>query len=88
MSIYSSSPIGVVPTIADNEIEAIMHNRINKGQFQCKICGQTFITGENITSPLVLICPYCGHALVAKKTVNTLLFISVSIKIVPTTRVI
>ena len=42
-------------------------NNGGKGQYQCKVCGQTFITGEQATSPLVLICPYCGHALVAKK---------------------
>lgn len=42
-------------------------NNGGKGQFQCKICGQTFITGEQVTSPLVLICPYCGHALTPKK---------------------
>ena len=42
-------------------------NNGGKGQFQCKVCGQTFITGERVTSPLVLICPYCGHALTPKK---------------------
>ena len=42
-------------------------NNGGKGQFQCKICGQTFITGEQVTSPLVLICPYCGHVLSPKK---------------------
>jgi transposase-like protein/ssDNA-binding Zn-finger/Zn-ribbon topoisomerase 1 len=42
-------------------------NNGGKGQYQCKVCGQTFITGEQVTSPLVLICPYCGHTLVAKK---------------------
>lgn len=45
----------------------IYDNNGGKGQFQCKICGQTFITGEQVTSPLVLICPYCGHALTPKK---------------------
>ena len=66
----------------------IYDNNGGKGQYQCKVCGQTFITGEQATSPLVLICPYCGHALVAKKIVNTLLSINVSIRIVLTTRVI
>ena len=45
----------------------IYDNNGGKGQYQCKVCGQTFIAGEQATSPLVLICPYCGHALVAKK---------------------
>ena len=42
-------------------------NNGGKGQFQCKVCGQTFITGEQVTSPVSLRCPYCGHSLVAKK---------------------
>lgn len=42
-------------------------NNGGKGQYQCKICGQTFVTGEKVTSPLVLICPYCGHVLSPKK---------------------
>lgn len=43
-------------------------NNGGKGQFQCKVCGQTFITGEIVTSPLKLICPYCGHALSTVKS--------------------
>lgn len=42
-------------------------NNGGKGQFQCKVCGQTFTTGEQATSPVSLRCPYCGHSLVAKK---------------------
>lgn len=42
-------------------------NNGGHGQYQCKICGQTFITGEIVTSPLRLKCPHCGHMLVPKK---------------------
>lgn len=42
-------------------------NNGGHGQYQCKICGQTFISGERVTSPLVLICPYCGNVLTPKK---------------------
>ncbi len=42
-------------------------NNGGHGQYQCKICGQTFITGEIVTSPLRLKCPHCGHVLVPKK---------------------
>lgn len=42
-------------------------NNGGKGQFQCKICGQTFITGEIVQRPFVLTCPYCGHTLTPKK---------------------
>lgn len=45
----------------------IYDNNGGHGQYQCKVCSQTFVTGERVTSPLVLICPYCGHALTPKK---------------------
>lgn len=42
-------------------------NNGGNGQFQCKICGQTFISGKEVTTPLKLLCPYCGHSLVPVK---------------------
>jgi len=45
----------------------IYDNNGGKGQYKCKVCGQTFKSGEHVVSPLKLICPYCGHALVPKK---------------------
>lgn len=45
----------------------IYDNNGGNGQYQCKVCGQTFITGEQVSSPIRLVCPYCGHSLVAKK---------------------
>lgn len=45
----------------------IYDNNGGNGQFQCKVCGQTFCTGELVSKPIKLICPYCGHALVAVK---------------------
>ena len=45
----------------------IYDNNGGNGQFQCKICGQTFVSGEKVTTPFRLICPHCGKALVAKK---------------------
>lgn len=47
--------------------EYIYDNNGGKGQYQCKVCGQTFITGERVASPIKLICPYCRHALSPKK---------------------
>ena len=38
-------------------------NNGGKGQYQCKVCGQTFLTGEKVTKPLKLKCPYCSHTL-------------------------
>lgn len=43
--------------------EYIYDNSGGRGQFKCKICGQTFVTGEKVVAPLKLLCPYCGHAL-------------------------
>ena len=45
----------------------IYDNNGGNGQYQCKICGQTFTTGENVTTPMHLLCPYCNHTLVHKK---------------------
>lgn len=45
----------------------IYDNNGGRGQFQCKVCGATFVTGEQIASPIRFFCPYCGHSLVAKK---------------------
>ena len=47
-----------------------------KGRVLCKVCSQTFVSGEKVTSHLVFICPYCGHALHLKKTESILLFTS------------
>ena len=43
-------------------------NNGGNGQYQCKVCKQTFITGQQVTTPLSLRCPYCAHMLVASKT--------------------
>ncbi len=45
----------------------IYDNNGGKGEFKCKVCNQTFINGEKATSPLLLACPYCNHALQPKK---------------------
>lgn len=42
-------------------------NNGGKGQFQCKICCQTFSSGKIVVTPMKLICPYCGHALTPVK---------------------
>jgi len=41
----------------------IYDNNGGKGQYQCKVCGQTFITGDQVTKKLKLKCPHCGHML-------------------------
>lgn len=45
----------------------IYDNNGGNGQFQCKVCGQTFCSGEVVTTPFRLTCPHCGNTLVAKK---------------------
>lgn len=45
----------------------IYDNNGGNGQFQCKVCGQTFCSGELVTTPLRLACPHCGNSLVPKK---------------------
>jgi len=44
----------------------IYDNNGSNGQYQCKVCGQTFI--EDLSPKLIkLQCPYCGHSLEVKK---------------------
>ena len=45
----------------------IYDNNGGNGQYQCKICGQTFCSGEFVTTPILLTCPHCGNTLAAKK---------------------
>lgn len=45
----------------------IYDNNGGDGQYQCKVCGQTFVNGKFVASPLKLICPYCGNSLSPKK---------------------
>lgn len=45
----------------------IYDNNGGKGEFLCKVCAQTFVSGKKVTSPLVFFCPYCGHTLQPKK---------------------
>lgn len=42
-------------------------NNGSNGQYQCKICGQTFVTGEQVERAITLKCPHCNHVLVPKK---------------------
>jgi len=45
-----------------------LYDNNGKGkEFLCKVCGQTFVNGKYAMSPLKLMCPYCGHSLIAKK---------------------
>ena len=45
----------------------IYDNNGGNGQYQCKVCGQTFSSGEVVTTPIRLTCPHCGNTLIAKK---------------------
>ena len=45
----------------------IYDNNGGNGQYQCKVCGQTFSSGDRVTTPFRLLCPHCGHSLAAKK---------------------
>ena len=45
----------------------IYDNNGGNGQYQCKVCGQTFCSGEVVTTPFRLTCPHCANTLVAKK---------------------
>ena len=45
----------------------IYDNTGGRGSYLCKVCGCVFASGEKVTKPLVLACPYCDHVLQPKK---------------------
>lgn len=56
-------PEDAVCPFCDAPHHYLYDNNGNKGQYRCKVCGKTFINGENITKKLKLKCPYCGNLL-------------------------
>lgn len=62
-----SIPVDTVCPVCGAPHHYLYDNNGGNGQFQCKVCGQTFITGKHASKPLKLKCPYCGHALIPKK---------------------
>lgn len=45
----------------------IYDNNGNRGQYQCKVCGENFNETNHATKPIIFICPYCGQTLSPKK---------------------
>lgn len=45
----------------------IYDNNGGKGEYLCKVCGQTFENGRKATTLLLLVCPYCGRTLQPKR---------------------
>jgi len=63
----NSVPEGIVCPKCGAPHLYIYDNNGNRGQYQCKVCSQTFNESNLVTKPIVLLCPYCGHTLVPKK---------------------
>ena len=53
--------------VCDAPHHYLYDNNGGKGQYLCKVCGHSFSTGETLSKPLKLKCPYCSNALEAKK---------------------
>ena len=62
-----SIPENIVCPLCGAPHHLIYDNNGGNGQYQCKICGQTFSTGDLVTTPVRMLCPHCGNTLVAKK---------------------
>lgn len=62
-----SIPVDTVCPLCGAPHHYIYDNNGGNGQYQCKVCGQTFCTGENVTTPMRFLCPHCSHSLVPKK---------------------
>lgn len=58
-----SIPQDVVCPLCGATHHYLYDNNGGIGQYQCKVCGQTFVTGERATKALKLKCPHCNHAL-------------------------
>ena len=56
-------PVDITCPLCGAPHDYIYDNTGGRGQFKCKICRQTFVNGEKVTTPLKLLCPYCNHAL-------------------------
>ena len=63
----SSIPEDTICPLCGAPHHFIYDNNGGNGQYQCKVCGQTFISGEVASAPVRFICPHCGKTLVAKK---------------------
>src|SRR5699024_7079501 len=63
----NSIPENIVCPLCGAPHHFIYDNNGGNGQYQCKICGQTFSTGDLVTTPVRMLCPHCGNTLVAKK---------------------
>ena len=62
-----SIPEDVVCPLCGAPHHFIYDNNGGNGQYQCKVCGQTFCSGGLVTTPVRMLCPHCGKALMAKK---------------------
>lgn len=62
-----SIPEDTVCPLCGASHDYLYDNNGGNGQYQCKVCGQTFIIGELVSTPVKFICPHCGHSLAAKK---------------------
>lgn len=58
-----SIPTDVICPVCGAPHHYLYDNNGGNGQYQCKVCGKTFITGEQVTKKLTLKCPYCGRTL-------------------------
>ena len=63
----SSIPEDIVCPLCGAPHHFIYDNNGGNGQYRCKICVQTFRSGDLVTTPVRMLCPHCRKALVAKK---------------------
>ena len=65
--VESRVPESTVCFRCDAPHQYIYDNTGGRGSYLCKICGCVFASGEKVTRPLTLACPYCSHVLQPKR---------------------
>lgn len=60
-------PETVICPVCGAPHQYIYDNNGGKGEYLCKVCGQTFMSGSHASKPMSLLCPHCGRSLVPVK---------------------
>lgn len=61
-------PEGTVCPVCGAPHQYLYDNTGGRGEYRCKVCGKTFVTGAYTGKEIKLKCPFCKHSLVPVKS--------------------